>query len=128
MTTEGGRPSSEMASTPDAGPRITIDTFMEVDLRVARVIAAEKIEKSKRLIKLVVDLGSEQRTVVAGIAEAYEPVQLVGRTVVVVANLEPARLMGVDSDGMVLAASLEDGKPALVQFNEPAPQPGTRVR
>ena len=128
MTTEGGRPSSEMASTPDAGPRITIDTFMEVDLRVARVIAAEKIEKSKRLIKLVVDLGSEQRTVVAGIAEAYEPVQLVGRTVVVVANLEPARLMGVDSDGMVLAASLEDGKPALVQFDEPAPHPGTRVR
>ena len=128
MTTEGGRPSSEMASTPDAGPRITIDTFMEVDLRVARVIAAEKIEKSKRLIKLVVDLGSEQRTVVAGIAEAYEPVQLVGRTVVVVANLEPARLMGVDSDGMVLAASLEDGKPALAQFDEPAPHPGTRVR
>ena len=128
MTTEEGRPSSEMASTRDAGPRITIDTFMEVDLRVARVIAAEKIEKSKRLIKLVVDLGSEQRTVVAGIAEAYEPAQLVGRTVVVVANLEPARLMGIDSDGMVLAASLEDGKPALVQFNKPAPQPGTRVR
>ncbi len=128
MTNEEPRPSEEILSATEDDSRITIDTFMGVELRVAKVLAAEKIEKSKRLIKLVVDLGSEQRTVVAGIAEAYEPVQLVGRTVVVVANLEPARLMGVDSDGMVLAASLEDGKPALVQFDEPAPQPGTRVR
>ena len=128
MTTEGGRPSSEMASTPDAGPRITIDTFMEVDLRVARVIAAEKIEKSKRLIKIEVDLGSEQRTIVAGIAEVYEPVDLVGRTVVVVANLKAAKLMGVESNGMILAANLEGDRPWLISFDEPAPLPGTRVR
>jgi methionyl-tRNA synthetase len=100
---------------------------MKVELRVARVIAAEPVPKSKKLLKLQVDLGGEQRTIVAGIAEAYAPDALVGRTVVIVANLQPAKLMGVESNGMVLAASPEGGRPVLLGFEDPPP-PGSRVR
>jgi methionyl-tRNA synthetase len=100
---------------------------MKVDLRVARVLAAERVPKSKKLIKLQVDVGTEQRTLVAGIADAYEPEALVGRTVAIVFNLQPATLMGVQSNGMILAASPDGGKPRLVGFDEPLP-PGTRVR
>ncbi len=117
------------AATP-AGvekPRVTIDDFMRIDLRVARILAAERVEKSKKLIKMQIDLGSEQRTVVAGIAEAYSPESLVGRTVVVVANLQPAKLMGIESNGMLLAASPEGGLPTLVGFDQ-APPLGSRVR
>jgi methionyl-tRNA synthetase len=107
--------------------RITIDDFMKVELRVAKVLAAERVPKSKKLLKLNVDVGSEQRTLVAGIAEAYEPEALVGRSVVIVFNLQPATLMGVESNGMVLAASPDGGKPVLLSFEEPPP-PGSRVR
>jgi methionyl-tRNA synthetase len=107
--------------------RITIDDFMKVELRVAKVLAAERVPKSKKLLKLSVDVGAEQRTLVAGIADAYEPEALLGRTVVIVFNLQPATLMGVESNGMVLAASVEGGKPVLVSFEEPPP-PGARVR
>jgi methionyl-tRNA synthetase len=107
--------------------RISIADFMKVELRVAKVLAAERVPKSKKLLKLNVDAGTEQRTLVAGIAEAYEPEALVGRTVVIVFNLQPATLMGVESNGMVLAASPDGGKPALLSFEEPPP-PGTRVR
>jgi methionyl-tRNA synthetase len=86
------------------------------------------VPKSKKLIKLEVDLGSEVRVVVAGIAGAYEPEALVGRTVVVVANLKPAKLMGVESNGMVLAASLEGDVPMLVGFGDQPPTLGARVR
>ena len=86
---------------------------MKVELRVAKVLAAERVPKSKKLLKLNVDVGTEQRTIVAGIAEAYEPEALVGRTVVIVFNLQPATLMGVESNGMVLAASPDGGKPML---------------
>src|SRR5262249_29894030 len=85
-----------------ADARITIEDFMKVELRVAKVLSAEKVEKSKKLLKLAVDVGTGQRTLVAGIAEAYEPETLVGRTVVVVFNLKPAKLMGIESNGMVL--------------------------
>ena len=78
-------------------------------------------------MKLSIDLGTEQRTIVAGIAEAYEADALVGRTVAIVANLKPAKLMGIESNGMILAASPEGGKPMLVSFDEP-PQPGARIR
>jgi methionyl-tRNA synthetase len=116
------------APAPAAGgERISIDDFMKVELRVARVLAAEKVEKSKKLLKLSVDVGSEQRTLVAGIAEAYEPEALVGKTVVIVFNLKPAKLMGIESNGMVLAASPDGGKPEVVTFANP-PEPGTRVR
>jgi methionyl-tRNA synthetase len=107
--------------------RITIDDFMKVELRVAKVLTAERVPKSKKLLKLSVDVGSETRTIVAGIADAYEPEPLVGRTVVIVFNLQPATLMGVESNGMVLAASPEDGKPMLLSFETPPP-PGSRVR
>ncbi len=100
---------------------------MKVELRVAKVLQAERVPKSNRLLKLLVDVGSEQRTIVAGIAESYEPDALVGRTVAIVFNLKPAKLMGVESNGMVLAASPEGGKATLVSFDEP-PTPGTRVR
>jgi methionyl-tRNA synthetase len=119
-----------VASAPAAAPadnRISIDEFMKIDLRVARVTAAERVPNSKKLIKLSIDLGSEQRTVVAGIAEGYEADALVGRHVVIVANLKPAKLMGIESNGMVLAASPDGGKPMLVAFDAP-PAPGTRVR
>ncbi len=105
--------------------RITIDDFMKVDLRVATVLAAERVPNSRKLVKLQIDLGSEQRTLVAGIAEAYEADALVGRQVVIVANLKPAKLMGIESNGMVLAASPDGGKPILVSVEAPA---GTRVR
>ena len=100
---------------------------MKVELRVAKVLAAERVPKSKRLLKLQVDVGTETRTLVAGIAEAYEPEALIGRTVAIVFNLQPATLMGVESNGMVLAASPEGGKPMLVSFETP-PAPGTRIR
>jgi methionyl-tRNA synthetase len=114
-------------AVPPADNRISIDEFMKIDLRVAKVTAAERVPNSKKLVKLSIDLGAEQRTVVAGIAEAYEADALVGRHVVIVANLKPAKLMGIESNGMVLAASPDGGKPMLVAFDTP-PAPGTRVR
>jgi len=127
-----GAPSTAAPSTPAPGTpapvdRIAIDDFMKVELRVARVLAAERVPKSNKLVKMQIDVGTEQRTIVAGIAEAYEPDALVGRTVVIVFNLKPAKLMGIESNGMVLAASPEGGKPTLVSFEVPPP-PGTRVR
>ncbi|HZP47939.1 MAG TPA: methionine--tRNA ligase [Vicinamibacterales bacterium] len=110
-----------------APERISIDDFMKVELRVARVLTAEKVEKSKKLLKLTVDVGTEHRTLVAGIAEAYDPESLVGRSVVIVFNLKPAKLMGIESNGMVLAASPDGGMPEVVSFVNP-PAPGTRVR
>jgi methionyl-tRNA synthetase len=110
------------------GERLSIDEFMRLELRVARVISAERVPKSKKLITMQVDLGFEQRTLVAGIAEAYQPESLVGRTVVIVANLKPAKLMGIESNGMVLAASPEGGHPAVLGFLETPPPPGSRVK
>jgi methionyl-tRNA synthetase len=115
-------------STPaPADERLSIDEFMRIQLRAAKVLAAEKVPNSRKLMRIQVDLGTEQRTIVAGIAEAYEPEQLVGRTIAVVANLKPAKLMGIESNGMLLAASPDGGQPELVTFDNP-PQPGTRIR
>jgi methionyl-tRNA synthetase len=105
--------------------RISIDDFKKVELRTAKVLAAERVPKSKKLLKLQVDLGTEQRTILAGIAEAYQPEALIGRTIVVVANLAPAKLMGIESNGMVLAASNETGQPVLLSVEA---QPGWTVR
>ena len=115
------------AGSPDGDSRLSIDEFMRVELRVAKVLEAEAVPKSKKLIKLRVDVGTEQRTIVAGIAEAYQPDQLVGRMIVIVANLKPAKLMGIESNGMVLAASVEGGAPSLLAV-DPSMPPGTRVR
>lgn len=123
--------ASEQAAKPaDLWPlasRISIDDFMKLDLRVAKVLAAERVPKSKKLMKLSIDLGSEQRTLVAGIADGYEPDALVGRHVAIVANLKPATLMGIESNGMVLAATADGGKPLLVGWETPPP-PGTRIK
>jgi methionyl-tRNA synthetase len=114
------------AAAPVADDRISIEDFMKVDLRVAKIINAERVPKSKKLVRMSIEVGAEQRTIVAGIGEAYEPDALVGKTVVVVANLKPAKLMGIESNGMVLAASPEGGLPIVISA-EPA-TPGTRVK
>jgi methionyl-tRNA synthetase len=110
----------------DDGNQITIDDFMKVELRTGKILEAEKVKKSKKLIQLKVDIGTETRQVLAGIAESYEPEDLVGRTVIIVANLKPAKLMGIESQGMVLAAS-KDGKILLAGFDE-EPGQGIQVR
>jgi len=99
----------EMTEEKEESNMITIDDFAKIKLRTAKIIEAEKVKKSKKLIKLIVDLGDEKRQILAGIAEHYEPEYLLGKTVVVVANLLPAKLMGLESHGMMLAAS-KDGK------------------
>lgn len=123
-------PAAPLApAVPSAVPvaeRISIDDFMKVELRTAKILAAERVPKSKKLVQLHVDAGSEERTIVAGIAESYEPEALVGRTIVIVANLKPAKLMGIESNGMVLAASPEGGG-AILLNPEPAAA-GVRVR
>jgi methionyl-tRNA synthetase len=100
--------------------QITIEDFAKVQLRVGQILEAEKIEGSRRLLKLKVDIGTEVRQLVAGIAEAYDPASLLNRKIVVVANLKPAKLMGVESNGMIVAASV-DGKPVLATFTEEVP-------
>jgi methionyl-tRNA synthetase len=106
---------------------ISIDQFFQAELKVATILAAEPVPKSNKLLKLTADLGEgAPRTIVAGIALAYKPEDLVGKQVVVAANLQPAKLMGVESQGMVLAASL-DGKPVLLHPGAPVPN-GTRVK
>ena len=99
---------------------ITIDDFKKVDLRVAKVMAAERVEGSEKLLKLQVDMGEETRQIVAGIGLAYEPETLVGREIIVVANLEPRALMGIESQGMLLAAS-NDHPVLLIPEQEVAP-------
>jgi methionyl-tRNA synthetase len=119
------KPETTQAAPPDMN-RISIDQFMEVDLRVAEVRAAEKVEKSKKLMKMTIFTGDEERTIVAGIAAKYSPEELVGRKIVIVANLQPATLMGIESNGMVLAASI-GGEPSLLAV-DPSVPPGTKVK
>ena len=120
--------ATEKVTGADEPPRIKIDDFSKVDLRVAEVLAAEALPKSKKLLKLTLSLGSEQRTVVAGIAQHYVPADLVGKKVVIVANLEPATLMGVPSQGMVLAGSTDgDDALAVLTLDRDLP-PGAKVR
>jgi len=109
-----------------AGGKISIDEFGKVELRVAEVVAAEKVAKSKKLLRLTVRMGEETRTLVAGVAEQYAPSELVGRKVVIVANLEPATLMGIESNGMVLAASHE-GAVSLLTLDKDVPS-GSKVK
>ena len=110
-----------------AGPaEIGIDDFFRVDLRVARIVSAENVPNTDKLLRLEVDLGHERRQLVAGIARVYEPSALVGKSIIVVANLQPARIRGVESRGMLLAADAGDG-PVVATF-ETSVAPGTRVR
>ncbi len=104
---------------------ITIDDFKKVELRVGKVLAAERVEGSDKLIKLQVDLGEEKRQIVAGIGLGYTPDILVGRQIIVVANLEPRMLMGLESQGMLLAAS--NDHPVLLRPDEDV-APGASIR
>lgn len=108
----------------EALPQISIDDFFKTDLRVAEILTAENVKKSKKLIKMTVSLGTETRTVVSGIAQYYKPEDLVGKHVIFVANLKPAKLMGIESQGMVLAAS-RDGELVVPFVDMPA---GSRVK
>jgi methionyl-tRNA synthetase len=118
-------PPPDPAPAPP-GDKIDIADFAKVELRAAEVKEAERIAGSKKLVRLQVDLGGETRQVVAGIAESYAPEALVGKKVLLVTNLKPARLMGVESNGMVLAASL-DGRAVLCTFDADV-APGTKVK
>jgi methionyl-tRNA synthetase len=131
-TTPAAVPATPATPMPAASPAasdgfISYDDFMKTELRVAKVLEAEAVPKSKKLIKLKVDVGTDQRTILAGIAEAYKPEELVGRTIVIVANLKPRPMMGMESQGMVLAASTETGPPSLVAVDPSLPA-GARVR
>jgi methionyl-tRNA synthetase len=107
--------------------KIGIDDFAKVEMRVGQVKLAEKVAGADKLLKLMVDVGDEVRQIVAGIATAYQPEELVGRKVVVVANLAPRKLRGVESNGMLLAASTAEGKPVLCTFAEEVPV-GARLK
>jgi methionyl-tRNA synthetase len=113
------------AAIPDG--KISIDDFAKVELRVAQVKTAERVKGADKLLRLEVDLGTEVRQLVAGIAEAYDPDTLIGRKVVIVANLAPRKLRGLESNGMIVAASPEGGKPVLASFLEDVPL-GTRLK
>jgi len=124
----GKTPASASAATAPASSRISIDDFAKVDMRVGQVLSAEPVKGANKLLHLKVDIGEPQpRTLVAGIAEAYPAAQLVGRKVVIVANLEPRKLRGIESNGMIVAASMEGGKPVLTSFLEDVPV-GARLK
>jgi methionyl-tRNA synthetase len=115
------------AAVPAAGEKISIDDFAKIELRVGLVKVAERVPKADKLLRLEVDIGTETRQVLAGIAEAYAPETLIGRKVVIVANLAPRKLRGMESNGMIVAASLDDGKPVLAGFLEDVPV-GARLK
>jgi methionyl-tRNA synthetase len=117
--------TSPMTSKGDQ--KISVDDFAKVELRVGQVKVAERVPKADKLLRLEIDIGTEVRQVLAGIAEAYAPETLVGRKVVIVANLAPRKLRGMESNGMIVAASLEGGKPVLASFLEDVPV-GARLK
>jgi methionyl-tRNA synthetase len=117
---------TQVAATQEP-QHITIDDFIKVDLRVAQILVAERVPKADKLLRLEVDLGYEKRQILAGIAQYYEPEKLIGRKIVIVANLAPRKMRGLESNGMLLAASLEDGAPVLAGFLEDAPL-GARLK
>jgi methionyl-tRNA synthetase len=128
-TTTATVPATPAATPASVAPtQITIDEFMKIQLKTAKVIAAERVPKSEKLLKLQVSLGegAEQRQIVAGIGKKYEPEALIGKTIVIVANLKPAKLMGVESQGMVLAAGDSEVR-GLVTILEEV-DPGTKVK
>lgn len=116
----------EVKSAPVAADEITIEDFAKIDLRVATIISAERVPKTDKLVKLQVKIGDEERTIVSGIAQHYEAEDLVGRNVIVIANLKPAKLRGIESRGMLLAAS--DGEGNLVLADAPGIASGSKVK
>ena len=123
-----GKTAAPAAPAAPASPKIPIEDFSKVDLRVGLVLSAERVKGADKLMHMKVDIGeAEPRSIVAGIAEAYTPEQLVNRKVVIVANLEPRKLRGIESNGMIVAASVEGGKPVLAGFHEDIPV-GARLK
>lgn len=106
--------------------RISIEDFAKIDMRVGQILEAEKIAGSKRLVRMIVDVGEERRQIVAGLAEKYALESLINRKVIVVVNLKPIKLMGVESDGMIVAATV-NGDPILATFTENVPN-GARLK
>jgi methionyl-tRNA synthetase len=125
-STAAPQTSALTAPTPAAPAQITIDEFLKIQLKTAKVLSAERVPKSEKLLKLQVAVGAEQRQIVAGIGKKYEPEALIGKTIVIVANLKPAKLMGIESQGMVLAAGDSDVR-GLVTLLEDV-EPGTKVK
>ena len=113
-------------SKPAAAEEITIDDFMKIDLRVATIVTAEGVPKTDKLMQLLVRIGDEERTIVSGIAQHYTAEELVGRNVIVIANLKAAKLRGIESRGMLLAAS--DGEGKLVLADAPDIASGSKVK
>lgn len=105
--------------------KIGFDDFLKVELKVATILEAERVEGTDKLLKLKIDLGEEKRQIVAGIAESYRADTLPGKQIVVVANLKPAKIRGIESNGMLMAATV-GGKPELVTFDRRV-KPGTRI-
>ncbi len=117
MPEENSKPTDARPAEKQPQERIGIEDFARVQMRAGTVLEAEKVPGSRKLVKMKVDIGSEVRQVVAGIGDAYDPAALVRKKVVIVANLKPARIMGVESDGMIVAAS-DGARPVLVTFTE----------
>jgi methionyl-tRNA synthetase len=113
--------------TPSFKPTISFEDFQKVDLRVAKIVECEAVPKSKKLLKLLVDLGSERRQIVAGIAQQRNPEELIGKTIIVVANLAPAQLMGVESQGMLLATHGDGDAFALLTVSNEV-EPGSGIK
>ncbi|MGE5402187.1 MAG: methionine--tRNA ligase [Ignavibacteriales bacterium] len=126
LTEKLGRSETAVQSV-EKFEEITIDDFMKIQLRTAQITAAARVPKSEKLLKLNVDLGFEKRQVVAGIGKSFEPEELVGKKIVMVANLKPAKLMGLESQGMILALDNGDGKLSLLQVDDSV-KPGTRAK
>lgn len=105
---------------------ITFDEFMKLDIRIGKILSAERVEGTRKLLKLEVDAGEEKRILVAGIAEEYSPDELAGKEVPIILNLEPRKIRGVESHGMILAADVQ-GRPVLLHPEKSSP-PGSRVR
>jgi methionyl-tRNA synthetase len=112
-------------SVPDLKETVTFDDFAKMDIRIGEIVAAEKMEKSKKLLKLQVNDGFVTRTILSGIAEHFAPEDLVGKQVTFLANLAPRKMMGIESEGMILMAEDADGSLALVQPNKPIWNGGT---
>jgi methionyl-tRNA synthetase len=118
----GGQGGAAVSAAAAGSNQITIDDFLKIELRVGEVKVAERVKGADKLLRLEVDIGTEVRQVVAGIAKAYDPEKLIGRKVVIVANLQPRKLRGLESNGMIVAASIgDDGQPVLAGFLEDVP-------
>src|SRR5699024_5225563 len=126
---EGAKPTDEKNKEEKQNPvkpEISFDDFSKLDLRVGTITAAEKVKKTDKLLKLTIDLGFEKRTVVSGLAKQHNTRQLIGKQVTVVANLDPSKMRGIVSEGMILMAEEKDGKLIFINTDEPT-EPGSSI-